>query len=33
MKPEALQKMMRHKSYKTTVGYINLATQIEDAAV
>ena len=32
MKPEVLQKMMRHKSYKTTLGYINLATQIEDAA-
>jgi hypothetical protein len=32
MKPEVLQKMMRHKSYKTTLGYINLSTQIEDAA-
>ena len=32
MKPEVLQKMMRHKTYKTTLGYINLATQIEDVA-
>ena len=32
MKPEVLQKMMRHKSYKTTLGYINLTTQIEEAA-
>ena len=32
MKPEVLQKMMRHKSYKTTLGYINLSMQIEDAA-
>jgi len=32
MKPEVLQKMMRHKSYKTTLGYIDHAEQI-DAAV
>lgn len=32
MKPEVLQKMMRHKSYKTTLGYISLSMQIEDAA-
>ena len=31
MKPEALQKLMRHKSYKTTLGYINLASQVEEA--
>jgi len=31
MKPETLQKMMRHQSYKTTLGYINLAEQVEDA--
>ncbi len=31
MKAETLQKLMRHKSYTTTLGYINLATQVEDA--
>jgi integrase len=31
LKPEALQRLMRHKSYKTTLGYINLANQVEDA--
>lgn len=31
MKPETLQKLMRHKSYTTTLGYINLATQVEEA--
>jgi integrase len=32
MKAEVLRKMMRHKSYKTTLGYINLANQVDDAA-
>jgi len=32
MKPEVLQKMMRHKSYKTTLGYVNLTEQIMEAA-
>ena len=31
LKPEALQKLMRHKSYSTTLGYINTASQLEDA--
>ena len=31
MKGEALQRLMRHKSYTTTLGYINLASQIDDA--
>ena len=31
MKPEVLQKMMRHKSYKTTLGYINNAERIDEA--
>ena len=31
LKPEVLQKMMRHKSYKTTLGYINQAEHIEKA--
>ena len=31
LKPETLQKLMRHKSYKTTLGYINLASQVDDA--
>jgi hypothetical protein len=31
MKPEALQKLMRHKSYQTTLGYVNLANQLDDA--
>jgi integrase len=31
MKAETLQKLMRHKSYTTTLSYINLTTQIEDA--
>lgn len=31
MRPE-FSRRMRHKSHKTTLGYINLATQIEDAA-
>lgn len=32
MKPEALQKLMRHKSYQTTIAsYINVTSQLEDA--
>ena len=31
MKPETLQKLMRHKAYKTTLGYINLAEQVQEA--
>jgi hypothetical protein len=31
LKPEALQKLMRHKSYSTTLRYINTASQLEDA--
>jgi integrase len=31
MKAETLQKLMRHKSYKTTLGYINLASQVDEA--
>lgn len=31
MKPEALQKLMRHKSYKTTMSYVNWTTQVNDA--
>jgi integrase len=31
LKPETLQRLMRHKSYKTTLGYINLASQVDDA--
>jgi hypothetical protein len=32
MKPEVLQRLMRHKSYQTTKKcYINLTTQLEDA--
>jgi integrase len=32
MKPEVLRKLMRHKSYTTTLRYINLAEQVDDAA-
>jgi integrase len=28
---DALQTLMRHKSYKTTQGYINLASQLDEA--
>jgi len=28
MKPEALQKLMRHKAYTTTLGYVNMAEQL-----
>ena len=31
LKAETLQKLMRHRSYQTTLGYINLTSQIEDA--
>lgn len=31
LKPETLQKLMRHRSYVTTLGYINLASQPDDA--
>lgn len=31
LKPEALQRLMRHKSYLTTLRYVNLASQLEDA--
>jgi integrase len=31
LKPEALQKLMRHKSYSTTLGYINTVSQLEEA--
>jgi integrase len=31
MKPEALQKLMRHKSYQTTLGYVNLSNQLDEA--
>jgi integrase len=31
MKPEFLQKLMRHKSCTTTLGYINLVSQVDEA--
>lgn len=31
MKAEVLQEMMQHKSYTTTLGYINLTSQVEEA--
>lgn len=31
MKAETLQKIMRHKSYKTTLSYVNLSEQVEEA--
>ncbi|MFH1267453.1 MAG: tyrosine-type recombinase/integrase, partial [Planctomycetota bacterium] len=31
MKPEALQRLMQHKSYQTTLRYIGLADQLTDA--
>jgi integrase len=31
LKPEALQKLMRHKSYSTTLRYINTASQLQTA--
>jgi hypothetical protein len=29
--PDALQALMRHRSYQTTQVYINLARQVDDA--
>lgn len=31
MKPEVLQKLMRHKSYQTTLGYVNVTNQLREA--
>lgn len=31
LKPEARQKLMRHQSYQTTLGYVNLTNQLDDA--
>ena len=31
MKEEVLRKLMRHTTYKTTLGYINLANQVDEA--
>jgi integrase len=31
MKPEALQKLMRHKSYQTTLRYVGLVDQVREA--
>ena len=31
MKPATLQKMMRHKALKTTLGYVDLADQVQEA--
>jgi len=31
LKPETLQRLMRHRSYTTTLRYINMARQVEDA--
>jgi integrase len=33
MKPEALQGLMRHKSHQTTLCYVNLANQVEEAVL
>jgi integrase len=33
MKPEVLQKLMRHKSYQTTLGYVNLTSQVDNAVL
>jgi hypothetical protein len=32
LSPEALQKLMQHRSFKTTMGYITLANQVNQAA-
>jgi len=31
LKPAELQKLMRHQSFQTTLGYINLTNQLNDA--
>ncbi len=31
MKPEALQRLMRHRSYTTTLKYVHMARQVDDA--
>jgi integrase len=31
LKPAVLQKLMRHQSFKTTLGYINLTSHLDDA--
>jgi integrase len=31
LKPEVLQRLMRHKSYQTTLGYVNLTNQVDEA--
>jgi len=31
MKPEALQRLMRHKSYLTTLRYVNMVDQVKEA--
>lgn len=31
MKPEVLQRLMRHESYQTALGYVNLTNQLDEA--
>jgi hypothetical protein len=31
VKPEVLQRLMRHQSYQTTLGYVNLTNQLDEA--
>lgn len=31
LKPEVLQRLMRHQSYQTTLGYVNLTNQLDEA--
>ena len=31
LKPEVLQRLMRHQSYQTTLGYVNLTNQLDQA--
>lgn len=33
VKPHVLQKLMRHKSFKTTLSYVNLAEQVDEAVL
>lgn len=33
VKPQVLQRLMRHKSFKTTLGYINLVEQVDEAVL